>query len=68
MIKQVGVVRYYDEVKGLGKIENEFGEEILVYQNSLPSGIDLKPGLKVLFELHQALLIAVNVSIIDNYS
>ncbi|MGM9478910.1 hypothetical protein ACS5PU_20975 [Pedobacter sp. GSP4] len=61
----MGTIGYYNEAEGFGKIETDFGEEVLVYQKGALNGINLKAGLKVSFDMHQALSIAVNVQVID---
>lgn len=65
MIKQEGIVSSYNETAGFGKIKTDFGEEVLVYRSGILNGADLKVGLRVSFEMHQALLIAVNVVVVD---
>lgn len=61
----MGIVGSYNETEGFGKIKTDFGEEVLVYRNGILNGADLKVGLRVSFEMHQALLIAVNVVVVD---
>ena len=61
----MGIVGSYNETEGFGKIKTDFGEEVLVYRNGILNGVNLKAGFKVSFEMHQALLVAVNVVVID---
>lgn len=65
MIKQVGIIGYYSEAEGFGKIKTDFGEGVLFYRTAILNGAELKAGLNVSFELHQALLVAINVQVID---
>lgn len=61
----MGTIDYYSETEGFGKIRSDIGEEVLFYQSGPINGADLKKGLKVSFELHQILSIAMNVLIIE---
>lgn len=61
----MGTVDYYSETEGFGKIRNNIGEEVLFYQTGPINGFNFKKGLKVSFELHQVLSIAINVLIIE---
>nr|WP_276898533.1 cold shock domain-containing protein [Pedobacter kyonggii] len=63
--KEMGIIDYYNETEGFGKIRNDIGEEVLFYQSSQITGFSLKKGLKVSFNLHQTLSIAINVLIIE---
>lgn len=65
MIKQVGIIGCYSEAEGFGKIKTDFGEEVLFYRTGILNGAELKAGLNVSFELHQALSVAINVQVID---
>ena len=58
-------IEYYNENEGFGKIMSDIGEEVLFYQNGLINGFNLRRGIKVSFELHQTLSIAINVLILE---
>ncbi|MGN8055351.1 hypothetical protein ACTJKN_03690 [Pedobacter sp. 22163] len=63
--KEMGTIDYYNETEGFGRIRNDIGQEVLFYQSGPINGFNLKKGLKVSFELHQTLSIAINVLIIE---
>ncbi|MDQ0638704.1 cold shock CspA family protein [Pedobacter sp. W3I1] len=63
--KEMGTIDYYNETEGFGKIRSNIGEEVLFYQNDSINGLNLRRGLKVSFELHQILSIAINVLILE---
>ncbi len=61
----MGTIDYYNETEGFGKIRSDIGEEVLFYQSGPINGFNPRRGLKVSFELHQTLSIAVNVLILE---
>lgn len=65
MTKQMGIIGCYSEAEGFGKIKTDFGEEVLFYRTGILNGAELKVGLNVSFEMHQALLVAINIQVID---
>ncbi|QIL37852.1 hypothetical protein G7074_00235 [Pedobacter sp. HDW13] len=67
MIKQMGIIGCYSEAEGFGKIKTEFGVEVLFYHTGVLNGADPKAGLAVSFEMHEALLVAINIQVIDQF-
>ncbi|MBB6237308.1 cold shock CspA family protein [Pedobacter sp. AK013] len=64
--RELGTIDYYDENEGFGKIRSDIGEEVLFYENGLINEFNLRRGIKVSFELHQTLSIAINVLILES--
>lgn len=61
----MGIIEYYDEKEGFGRIKSAVGEQVLFYQTGPLNGTHLKKGLKVSFELHGTLALAVNIAVVD---
>lgn len=63
-----GKIKWYDEVKGYGFIQNENGEDIFVHRSGLEQANQrLETGQKVSFETKEGDkgTIAVNVKVIE---